>query len=134
MVREVLPSPAVERVGVHELEERVGAHGRLLVLLEPRNLHRPCLLLLPLGEEGYGAVVETQPAVRLFALGVSDLVVSGVLLAHVDALSLEVDVAPHEPEDLAPAHACRERYPDRHSVARLFLSAKRYRQVERLLV
>lgn len=33
VVREVLPASAVERVGIHELEEPVGAHRRLLVLL-----------------------------------------------------------------------------------------------------
>ncbi len=131
---EVLAAPAVERVGVHELEERVGAHRRLPTLVEGGDLHRAGLLLLPLGEEHHGPVVEAEPAVRLLALGVPDLVVGRVLLAHVDALALEVDVAPHEPEDLASAHAGREGDPDHHGAVGLLLGVKRHRELERLLV
>ena len=134
VVGEVLAAPAVERVGIHELVQGVCADRRLLVLVEACDLHRTSLLLLPLRKERYCSVIEPEPAVRLLALRVADLMVGGVLLAHIHALALEVDVAPHEPENLSSAHARRECNPDRHSIARLLLGAKRHCKLKGLLV
>lgn len=71
---------------------------------------------------------------HLLDLRVPDHVVGVVLPANVNALALEVDVAPYEPENLASAYVRCNRYPDDRRAVRLLLGAKRGCQIKSQLV